>query len=356
MHPADAGAGGPVQTGRAASRSPPRSASSISSGSLCPPAAKSLMPLSGIGLCEAESITPRSALVSPTRYATAGRGQHADPHHVGAGAGQPGDHGRLEHLAAGPGVAADDGERRVAAVALGEDVRGRDRDRQRQLRGEIGVGQAAYAVGAEETTHARHLRGRQASAIESTRKRERPGTPPRAGAHPAVVRRQVQDQRFEYCGALRAFLRPYFLLSLTRASRVRKPAFFRAGRSSGSLVDQRAGDARRSAPAWPVMPPPRRLAMTSNCLGLLGGHQRLADELLVHLAREVRLELAAVAGDLAGAGHEAHPDDGLLAAADGLDRAVTGTRGADRRRRGRLGARRRSRRRVVDGLGRPRAR
>ena len=36
--------------------------SSISSGSLCPPAAKSLMPLSGIGLCEAESITPEVGL------------------------------------------------------------------------------------------------------------------------------------------------------------------------------------------------------------------------------------------------------------------------------------------------------
>ena len=48
--------------------------SSISSGSLCPPAAKSLMPLSGIGLCEAESTTPRSAPTSPTRYATPGVG------------------------------------------------------------------------------------------------------------------------------------------------------------------------------------------------------------------------------------------------------------------------------------------
>ena len=33
---------------------------------------------------------------------------------------------------------------------------------------------------------------------------------------------------------MRAFFRPYFLRSLTRASRVRKPAFFSAGRSSGS--------------------------------------------------------------------------------------------------------------------------
>src|ERR1019366_9576364 len=37
--------------------------------------------------------------------------------------------------------------------------------------------------------------------------------------------------RFEYCGALRAFLRPYFLVSFLRESRVRRPAFFRAGRT-----------------------------------------------------------------------------------------------------------------------------
>ena len=40
--------------------------------------------------------------------------------------------------------------------------------------------------------------------------------------------------RFEYWGALRAFFRPYFLLSFSRASRVRRPARFSVGRSSGS--------------------------------------------------------------------------------------------------------------------------
>ena len=38
------------------------------------PAANSLMPLSGIALCDAEIITPRSASRAPTRYATAGVG------------------------------------------------------------------------------------------------------------------------------------------------------------------------------------------------------------------------------------------------------------------------------------------
>src|SRR5215212_7815283 len=57
------------------------------------------------------------------------------------------------------------------------------------------------------------------------------------------------DQRLEYCGALRAFLRPYFLRSMARGSRVRKPAFFSAGRSSGCTRISARAMARRSAPA-----------------------------------------------------------------------------------------------------------
>ncbi len=40
-------------------------------------------------------------------------------------------------------------------------------------------------------------------------------------------------QRFVYCGAFRARLRPGFLRSFTRGSRVRSPARLRTGRSSG---------------------------------------------------------------------------------------------------------------------------
>ncbi len=46
--------------------------------------------------------------------------------------------------------------------------------------------------------------------------------------------RRRRHQRFEYCGRLRALCRPYFLRSTTRLSRVRKPSFFRIGRSAGS--------------------------------------------------------------------------------------------------------------------------
>jgi hypothetical protein len=41
-------------------------------------------------------------------------------------------------------------------------------------------------------------------------------------------------QRFENWKLARALRWPYFLRSTTRASRVRKPSFFNAGRSSGS--------------------------------------------------------------------------------------------------------------------------
>ena len=164
---------------------------SISSGSLCPPAAKSLMPLSGIGLCEAESITPEVGLGLGGEERHRRGGQHADPHHVGAGAGQPGDHGRLQHLAAGPGVPADHGERRMAAVRLGERVRGGHRDRQRQLRGEIRVRPPAYAVRAEQPTHTRQ----PPMARSPGGKAERPGRLPFEGGgpgRPSEVQRAVE--------------------------------------------------------------------------------------------------------------------------------------------------------------------
>src|SRR3954465_13826896 len=132
----------PAPVGRSTSACPSVTAasilSSISSGSFCPPAAKSLIPLSGIGLCEADSITPRSAPVWPTRYAIAGVGSTPTrtalaptlvgpaPHASGADPVQPGHHTRLQHLAAGSRVTADDRQRLVAAVALGEHPSGRD--------------------------------------------------------------------------------------------------------------------------------------------------------------------------------------------------------------------------------------
>ena len=81
-------------------------------------------------------------------------------------------------------------------------------ERDDERRREIGVGVAADAVGAE----AQHARA-------------------------------PERYRFEYCGALRAFLRPYLRRSFSRASRARRPAFFSAGRGVGVERDERAGDA-----------------------------------------------------------------------------------------------------------------
>ena len=59
---------------------------------------------------------------------------------------------------------------------------------------------------------------------------------------------QRQDQRLVYCGALRAFFKPYFLLSLRRASRASRPARFKAGRCDGSRATSERAIARRIAP------------------------------------------------------------------------------------------------------------
>ena len=73
-------------------------------------AAKSLMPLSGIGVVRRRD---HHAQVRAQRVHEMGDrrgGQHARRRTAsGAGGGEPGDHGRLEHLPAGAGVAADHG-------------------------------------------------------------------------------------------------------------------------------------------------------------------------------------------------------------------------------------------------------
>ena len=213
--------------------------------------------------------------------------------HVDAGAREAGRDRGGEELAGDARVARDDGDRAAARRrgvrrrgALGEHGGSRLGEAQGQVSREFTVGQAPDPVGSEKPRHGR-----------------------RAGS---------ADQRFENCGALRAFLRPAFLRSMTRASRVRKPAFLSVGAVvlAVDLVErtrdreaQRAGLARGAA------------------AGDLGDHvvradelehlERVVDELLVQLVREVVRELTAVDRDAAGAGDEAHAGDGLLAAADG---------------------------------------
>src|SRR5580658_778054 len=87
-----------------------------------------------------------------------------------------------------------------------------------------------------------------------------------AGPHKhRQAQQQRQDQRLEYCGALRAFFRPAFFRSLILASLVRKPSRLSAGRLDGSTSISALAMPSRSAPAWPVTPPPLILATTSNC-------------------------------------------------------------------------------------------
>jgi hypothetical protein len=82
-------------------------------------------------------------------------GQHANANRVGARCREACDDRGLQHLAAGPRIAADHGDRAVRAVALGQDVRGRGGERHRELRGEhLAVGEAAHAVGTEQTPRA----------------------------------------------------------------------------------------------------------------------------------------------------------------------------------------------------------
>ena len=244
-------------------------ASSTASSSLSPPAAKILMPLSGMALCDAEMTTPRSAPKSAVRNATAGVGSTPSSTHVDAGRGEPGGDRGLQHLAAGPRVAA---ERRPAAGRGLAAAAGRGAD---SARGTPGWRRADAAPGTPNPG-ARRAPGRPqwpgaARAPGSGRRW------PDRGHRRCRTAGPRRRQRFEYCGALRAFFRPYFLRSLARASRVRKPAFFSGGRSVSSSSMSARAMASRSAPAWPVTPPPCRRGDDVVDLGLLQDDQRLLD-------------------------------------------------------------------------------
>ena len=130
-------------------------ASSSASASLCPPRAKNLMPLSGIGLCDAEIITPRSASRAAVRNATAGVGSTPTSQDVDAGAGQAGDHRGREELPGCARVAADDRRRPVPLerADLAEHVGRRDGEVEGELGREVAVGHPTHAVGAEDPSH-----------------------------------------------------------------------------------------------------------------------------------------------------------------------------------------------------------
>ena len=267
-------AGGPDSAGRrrrrAGSGRPPRRwaaepgrpsaasmASSTASSSLSPPAAKILMPLSGIALCEAEMTTPRSAPRSAVRKATAGVGSTPS-----SSTSTPAEARPAATAASSISPLARGSRPRTASGRLGLACRAawpRPATRRRRPPGRPATGSGAGDARprrSPSTCAAAVARRRASAGVRSAL--ARPRTPSVPNSRPTSG-----GQRFEYWGALRAFFRPYFLRSVARASRVRKPAFFSGGRSvSSSSISARAM-ASRSAPAWPVTPPPCSRAMTS---------------------------------------------------------------------------------------------
>ena len=95
----------------------------------------------------------------------------------------PGDDGGFEHLAAGPRIAADDGDPALATGGA-EPTSGGRPEGQRQLRGQIGVGDTADSVGAKQSTHAPPRQTESVRAMSDRRARSRTN--------------RAEDQRFEY--------------------------------------------------------------------------------------------------------------------------------------------------------------
>ena len=98
----------------------------------------------------------------------------------------------------------------------------------------------------------------RASASASSAVRNSPATPrtpsvPKSLREPAVAEATTAC---ENCGRLRAFLRPAFLRSFTRASRVRKPRRLSSDRRFGSASISAREMPWRSAPACADTPPP----------------------------------------------------------------------------------------------------
>ena len=263
-------AGGPADPTESSPSSRTRARSSTSSVSLRPPAAKNLMPLSdervvrggdhGAGHARASAQTQATAAWAPRRALD-----------VRALRGQPARQRRLEPA-------------RTRAVSRPmHEPRPRSRAPSPRAR-------PSAATSASVSSSARPRTPSVPKRSVMVRKPRR--APPRRGRarrdELELGHRQAgPDQRLEYCGALRAFLRPYFLLSFLRASRVRNPAFLSSARSSGSRSTSARAMPWRRAPAWPDGPPPSMRARRCRRLGGVGEPQRLGEDHAVGLGREV---------------------------------------------------------------------
>ena len=123
-------------------------ASSWSSESLKPSAAKNLIPLSAYGLCEAETTAARSKPYCAEQQRGSGRRQDAAEEDVAAGGRHAGGERGLEHLAGLARVADHEDPRTLDPGLLG----GGATERERELGGQMLTGDAANAVGAEVLT------------------------------------------------------------------------------------------------------------------------------------------------------------------------------------------------------------
>src|SRR4051795_7655394 len=240
----------------------------------------------GVGTTPASS-TSAPALVSPATTAASSISPLARGSRPTTATGRTGP-ARAGDPTAGRGIAADgrDGTRSPAGV--GEHPGGGTRHREGQLRREVGVGPTPDAVGPEEATQRTYR-----SAL-------------------GVLRRLA--------GLLEAVL-----LALLDPRVTGEEARLLESRTVVGLdLDEGAGDRQAQRAGLPGDATTLEDADDVVLLALLEGHERLTDELLVHLVREVLLEGAAVELELAGAGQQPHADDGLLAPADGLDRTPLG--------------------------------
>ena len=120
-------------------------AASSASGSLKPSAPKSLIPLSGKGLCEALITAPATASPRLTSSATAGVGSTPPSSTCTPALASPAASAAFEHRAAAAGVTAHE-HRRAGAEAAPECPA----DREGQLGCEVAVRDASHAVGAEQ--------------------------------------------------------------------------------------------------------------------------------------------------------------------------------------------------------------
>ena len=238
------------------------------------------------------------------------------------------------------------GDDELDAVVVEGVVRGRDhrrRDASASLRGRrarASAGRRGLAPGRLRRRCRR--RARRAASAPSGGCRSRRGTSPREGDEPRPDRWPARarasprrwrgpgsrrcrngpprgDQRLEYCGALRAFFRPYFLLSFSRASRVRRPAFFSAAAELGVHLDQAAGDAesKRAGLAGDAAAVDRRFDVEA--LGAVGDPQWLGGVLASRCGGEVLLERALVDRDRTVAVTKTDAGDRGLSSAGCLD-------------------------------------